>query len=105
MKSLGLLSSCVVAILVVATSIVTPALASDSDVCIKFYKTDYVNKPDHKAFATTGGRSMIRKGHVSCGVSTDSGTLLQAKKLAVLECQEHAVEIGDTGKCVVIYSK
>ena len=85
------------------SSLVSDARADDA--CKKLYATSYVKKDGHKAFATTGGRSINSKLDTACGEGHGYRTRKKAETRAIAECKIDSANTGIAGNCTIIYAE
>lgn len=85
-------------------SMLSEALAKPLS-CKSVYINKYLNKPLHKAMATSGGRPPSSSMEMSCGWAFGYATKQQAVKLALGDCRRADRNYKRRGDCKIIYSE
>jgi hypothetical protein len=94
------------AFLVVVTSFnVLSEAATKPLSCKRVYIVKYLNKPPHKAMATSGGRPPSSSFEMSCGWSFGYQTKQQAVKAALRDCRMADRNYKNRRDCKIIYAK
>ena len=73
--------------------------------CKSAYTNKYLNKPLHKAMATSGGRAPSRSMEMSCGWAFGYATKEQAMKLALGDCRRADKNYKRRGDCKIVYAE
>ncbi len=98
-------ASFAVGLIVILSLIVTSEAMAKPLSCKSAYITKYLNKPLHKAMATSGGRPPSSSMEMSCGWAFGYATKQQAVKLALGDCRRADKNYKRRGDCKIVYAE
>ncbi len=92
-------------LIVISSLIVTSEVKAKPLSCKSAYMNKYLNKPLHKAIATSGGRPPSSSMEMSCGWAFGYATKQQAVKLALGDCRRADRNYKRRGDCKIIHAE
>lgn len=98
----GRSASCIIVALILMVSSDTVAKPLS---CKSIYTAKYLNKPLHKAMATSGGRAPSSSMEMSCGWAFGYATKQEAVKLALSDCRRADKNYKRRGDCKIVYAE
>jgi hypothetical protein len=102
----GLGNGTLAAILVAVTSLtLLPESIAKPLSCKSVYTSKYLNKPLHKAMATSGGRPPSSSFEMSCGWAFGYQTKQQAMKIALHDCRMADRNYRNRRDCKIVYAE
>ena len=94
------------ALLIAAANLaVVPEATARPLSCKEVYISKYLNKPLHKALATSGGRMPSSSMEMQCGWAFGYPTKQQAMKLALGDCRRADRNYKRKGDCKILYAE
>ncbi len=88
-----------------ANLIVVSDVAAKPLSCKEVYINKYLNKPLHKALATSGGRLPSSSMEMQCGWAVGYPTKQQAMKLALGDCRRADRNYKRKGDCKIVFAE